>query len=78
MIYPESFGRKQVKDEPDWEQIHERLNSSKRINLQYIWEEEYRPNKDKASVESSVGWLETWLMEWLNGRLQKTEKRNTP
>ena len=44
LIYPESFGRKQVKDEPDWEHIHARLQSSKRINLQYIWEEEYRPN----------------------------------
>lgn len=44
LIYPESFGRKQVKDEPDWNLIHSRLQSSKRINLQYIWEEEYRPN----------------------------------
>lgn len=44
LIYPESFGRKQVKDEPDWNFIHSRLQSSKRINLQYIWEEEYRPN----------------------------------
>lgn len=44
LIYPDSFGRKQVKEEPDWEEIHKRLNSSKRINLQYIWEEEYRPS----------------------------------
>lgn len=43
LIYPESFGRKQVKEEPDWEAIHARLQSSRRINLQYIWEEEYRP-----------------------------------
>lgn len=44
LIYPESFGRKQVKEEPDWEMVHKRLQSSKRINLQYIWEEEYRPD----------------------------------
>ena len=43
IIYPESFGPRQVKDEPDWEAIHKRLTSSKRVNLQYIWEEEYRP-----------------------------------
>lgn len=43
LIYPDSFGRKQIKDEPDWEHIHARLQSSRRINLQYIWEEEYRP-----------------------------------
>jgi transposase len=24
--------------------------------------------KDKASVESGVGWLETWLLEWLRGK----------
>lgn len=44
LIYPESFGRKQIKEEPDWEHIHKRLISSKRVNMQYIWEEEYRPN----------------------------------
>lgn len=44
LIYPESFGRKPVKDEPDWDCIHSKLQSSKRINLQYIWEEEYRPS----------------------------------
>jgi hypothetical protein len=42
LIYPDSFGRKQVKDEPDFEVIHKRLLSSRRINLQYIWQEEYR------------------------------------
>lgn len=43
LVYPESFGPKQVKDGPDWEHIHARLQSSRKINLQYIWENEYRP-----------------------------------
>ena len=43
LVYPDAFGPKQVKEEPDWEKIHARLQSSKRVNLQYIWEEEYRP-----------------------------------
>ena len=43
LIYPDSFGRKQVKEEPDWESIHKRLATSRRLNLQFIWEEEYRP-----------------------------------
>lgn len=42
LIYPESFGPKQVKAEPDWEAIHARLQSSRKVNLQFIWEEEYR------------------------------------
>ena len=43
LVYPESFGPKQVKEEPDWERIHARLQSSRKINLQYIWENDYRP-----------------------------------
>ena len=43
LVYPESFGPRQVKDEPDWERIHARLQSSRKLNLQYIWENEYRP-----------------------------------
>ena len=43
LIYPDSFGPKQVKAEPDWETIHAHLQSSKNVNLQYIWENEYRP-----------------------------------
>ena len=27
-----------------------------------------REPQDKASVESSIGWLETWLLEWLRGK----------
>ncbi len=43
LVYPESFGPKQVKEEPDWEQIHARLQSSRKVNLQFIWENDYRP-----------------------------------
>ncbi len=44
LIYPDSFGRKQSKDEPDWESIYKRLTSGKRTNLFYIWDQEYRNN----------------------------------
>lgn len=44
LIYPDSFGPKITKDEPDWEYYHRRMKSSRRINLQYLWEEEYRPS----------------------------------
>ena len=43
LVYPESFGPKQVKDEPDWDTIHARLQASKKTNLQFIWENDYRP-----------------------------------
>ena len=44
LVYPESFGPKQTKEEPDWESIHAMLQSSKKMNLQYIWDEIYRPS----------------------------------
>ena len=31
-----------VKNDPEWKDIHSRLKSHRRLNLQYIWEEEYR------------------------------------
>lgn len=43
LVYPDSFGPKQVKEEPDWEYYHAKLQSSSRMNLQYIWTEIYRP-----------------------------------
>ena len=49
LIYPDSFGRKQSKDEPDWESIYTRLTSSRRINLLYIWEQEYRNDNPDGS-----------------------------
>jgi transposase len=43
-LYPERFGGRPVKDEPDWESIQKRLNSQKRLNLRFIWEEYRGPN----------------------------------
>ena len=61
LIYPESFGRKQVKEEPDWETIHAQLQSSKRTNLQFIWEEEYRPaNPDGYSYSRFCAKYNDW------------------
>lgn len=38
MLYPDSFGHL-VKEDPDWPQIHRRLQENRRLNLQYLWEE---------------------------------------
>lgn len=61
LIYPDSFGRKQSKDEPDWEAIYKRLMSSRRINLFYIWEQEYRKdNPDGYSYSYFCAKFNTW------------------
>ena len=68
MIYPESFGPKQAKEEPDWETIHARLQSSRKVNLQYIWEEEYRPaNPDGYSYSRFCA----KYVEWKNATGKK-------
>ncbi len=61
LIYPETFGRKQSKDEPDWKSIYKRLMSSSRINLFYIWEQEYRKdNPDGYSYSYFCAKFNTW------------------
>ena len=61
LIYPDSFGRKQSKDEPDWETIYKRLMSSRRINLYYIWEQEYRKdNPDGYSYSYFCAKFNAW------------------
>ena len=32
LVYSETFGPKQTKEEPDWESIHTMLQSSKKMN----------------------------------------------
>ena len=38
LLYPNSFGHS-IKEDPDWAAIHQRLQTNKRLNLQYLWEE---------------------------------------
>ena len=52
LIYPDAFGRKQTKDEPDWEVYHKELLDNPRRNLQYIWQEEYRPEPRHSTAGS--------------------------
>jgi len=44
LLYPDSFGSRFQKDEPEWKAIHQRLQTHKRLNLQYIWEEYRQEN----------------------------------
>ena len=76
LIYPDSFGRKQVKDEPDWDSIHQRLLSSRRINLQYIWQEEYRKdNPDGYSYSRFCAKYIQWKDKKRQERCSSSRKR---
>jgi hypothetical protein len=48
LLYPDSFGHS-IKDDLDWPNIHERLQTNKHFNLQYLWEEYKADNADGLS-----------------------------
>jgi len=50
-----------VKEDPDWEDIHTRLIKYPRLNLQFIWTEEYRPeNPDGLSYSQFCRRYHKW------------------
>ena len=62
MLYPDSFG-KPVKPDPDWEALHKRLESHKRLNLQYIWEEYRTVSPEGLSYSQFCKRYEKWRNE---------------
>ena len=49
LVYPSCHGGRPLKKDPDWEAIQKRLDSNKRMNLQYLWEEYRETEKDGLS-----------------------------
>jgi transposase len=47
LLYPDRFGGRPVKQDPDWEGIQKRLDQGGRLNLRYLWEE-YREANPKG------------------------------
>lgn len=58
-LYPDSYG-KPVKPDPDWETIHRRLASHKRLNLQYVWEEYRAADPEGLSYSQFCRRYEKW------------------
>jgi len=49
LVYPVCHGGRRAKKDPDWEAIQKKLDSNKRMNLQYLWEEYREGEKDGLS-----------------------------
>lgn len=62
LLYPNSFGQSK-KDDPDWPSIHEQLQSNKRLNLQYLWEEYRAENSDGLSYSRFCKRYSDWKNE---------------
>jgi len=62
LLYPNSFGQPK-KDDPDWPVIHERLQSNKRLNLQYLWEEYRAENSQGLSYSRFCRRYADWKNE---------------
>ena len=46
LLYPRERVYETQKNEPDWEQVHEKLATRKRVNLKYLWEDYKREHPD--------------------------------
>src|SRR5215469_10775422 len=46
LMYPSCNGGRPVKQDPDWAVLQKRLEGSKRLNLQYLWEEYRKTEND--------------------------------
>jgi len=61
LIYP-STTTLNIKGDPDWVTIHERLMARRRLNLRYIWEEEYSTScGDPMSYSQFCRRYTSWL-----------------
>ena len=60
LVYPSSHGGRLVKQDPDWAVIQKRLETNKRITMQYLWEEYRETEKDGLSRSQFYERYSTW------------------
>ena len=60
LVYPSCHGGRPVKQVPDWAAVQKRLETNKRINLQYLWEEYRETEKDGLSRSQFYERYSTW------------------
>jgi len=60
LVYPSCNGGRPIKQDPDWATVQRRLETSKRINLQYLWEEYRETEKDGLSRSQFYERYNTW------------------
>ena len=60
LVYPSCNGGRPVKQDPDWAAIQNRLETNKRINRQYLWEEYRETEKDGLSRSQFYERYNTW------------------
>ena len=60
LVYPAYNGGRPFKKEPDWEGIQKRLDGSKRLNLQYLYEEYREKEKDGLSRSQFYARYTAW------------------
>lgn len=63
LLYPDSYGKKPVKEDPDWKAIHHLLSTRKRINLQFIREYYRKHNPEGLSYSRFCARYKEWKSE---------------
>ena len=59
-LYPNGAGGRHLKDDPDFQKIQKLLDSSKRVNLYYVWEEYRRENPEGLSYSQFCSRYRKW------------------
>jgi len=59
-LYPDGSGGRHFRDDPDFERIQKVLDSRKRVNLQYVWEEYRQETPDGLSYSQFCSRYRRW------------------
>ena len=59
-LYPNGSGGRHLKDDPDFQKIQKLLDSRKRVNLQYVWEEYRLGTPDGLSYSQFCSRYNKW------------------
>ena len=59
-LYPDGAGGKRLKDDPDFEKVQKLLDTRKRANLSYVWEEYKTSNPDGLSYSQFCNRYRKW------------------
>jgi transposase len=60
ILYPQHNGGRPTKDDPDWQRIQTRLDTRKRVNLYYLWEEYNMQNPDGLKYSQFCSRYHKW------------------
>ena len=60
LLYPRERKYEALKAEPDWEEVHKKITTRKRVNLKYLWEEYKEEHPDGYKYSQFCNLYQKW------------------